>query len=204
MKYLVSFGSIFLLFLHTAALGSGIEEIETVAGFAARMVTTVQATTSIAEIKGTPDMMRMQVMGGRTFSTMIARFDRNVVWLLAPTGRQYREMGLDDMGAGVPHFFRKDLQIERTKIGEGEVSGIPAIQYEAEIIGPDGRHYSGILWEAKEPLPLPLKWEDRPNNLDVTWEGIVSQPIAVSLFEIPPGYMKVEEAGGIRSRSLPR
>lgn len=191
MRRKVSTAIFLLLLWSTAASGSGIEATGTVAGYSARMVTTIQGRTSVAEIKGAPGVIRIEVQGGRTFSTMIANYDTGVVRLLAPVARQYLEMGLDSLGTGVPHFFRRNMQVERKKIGEEEVKGIPAIQYAAQITG-SGGNFSGLLWEAKETLPLPLKWEDRSNNLEVLWENIASQQVADALFEVPPGYMKVE------------
>ena len=71
------------------------------------------------------------------------------------------------------------------------MNGIAAIQYEADITNPDNRRFTGILWEAKQELPLPLKWEDPANNLVVTWEKIMYTTFPATLFQPPSDYMLV-------------
>lgn len=158
------------------------------------MVTTVHGFTSVSKIKGAPDMLRMEVLNGRIFSTMIARFDRNVLWLMAPVGSQYKEMNLTAMGRKIPHFFRKDLQITKKKLTEEELDGIPAVKYKATVVDASGRRHTGLLWESREEeLPLPLQWFDRENNTRVVWENISRQTLAADQFEVPSHYRRIKQ-----------
>ena len=75
---------------------------------------------------------------------------------------------------------------------EPSVIQMPFVKYEAIVTGPNNETYSGTLWEAKEKLPLPLKWHDPANNLEVTWENVTVLGFSRNIFELPEGYVKVE------------
>ena len=158
-------------------------------GYAARMVTTIQGRGSVANLTIKDGKMRLQVLGGRNFSTMIFRPDRKLVWLMMPQAQQYKELPMDAMRSSVPHFFSPELRIERLRVGEEAVGGVEAVKYEARIESAEGRKYSGFLWEAKKGVRvLPLKWEDPAGGIVVEWQDLRQLEIGDAEFELPAGY----------------
>ncbi|MFZ5798059.1 MAG: hypothetical protein C4563_05460 [Desulfobulbus sp.] len=184
---------LFVLFLALHPAGAS-ESPDAKKGFSAKMVTTIQGHTSVARMHLQGEKMRMQVIGGRVFSTMIARYDKDLLWLLAPAAQQYQELPLAAMGRGVPHFFRTETRIDKTRIGEETVGGIKAVKYQARIsTEKDKRTYDGFLWEAMDTPGLPLKWEEPATRTVVEWQERTFAEVPDALFEIPENYRKIEQ-----------
>lgn len=162
--------------------------------FSAKMITTIQGHTSVAQVTLQGEKMRMQIIGGRVFSTMIARYDKDLLWLLAPAAQQYQELPITAMGKGVPHFFRPETRIDKTRIGEETVDGIKAVKYRARISTEnENRVYEGLLWEAMDNPDFPVKWEEPSTLTVVEWQERTSADVADDLFEIPANYRKIEQ-----------
>jgi hypothetical protein len=173
---------------------AGTRTDQAVPAFSAKMVTTIQGHTSVAQVTLQGEKMRMQVIGGRVFSTMIARYDKDLLWLLAPAAQQYQELPLAAMGRGVPHFFRPETRIDKTRIGEETVGGIKAVKYQARIsTGKEKRAYDGFLWEAMDTPGFPLKWEEPATRTVVEWQERTFAEAPDALFEIPGDYRKIEQ-----------
>ena len=171
--------------LHTFAA----EAVATDVGFQAKMKTSVAGHSSQAKIMTKGAKFRMTVIGGRTFSTMIAHYDEKILWLMAPAVKQYTVQPLSAMGRKVPHFFHPDVNITKKKIAEETVDGIKAIKYEAQITMPGvKRPYDGHLWEALNLPGYPLKWVDPEYQVTVEWKDVEVAPLENSLFELPAGY----------------
>ncbi|MHB8810512.1 MAG: hypothetical protein ACYC9M_10925 [Desulfobulbaceae bacterium] len=163
-------------------------------GFSAKMVTTIQGDTSVAHMTLKGQKMRIQVIGGRVFSTMIARYDKDLLWLIAPAAQQYQEMALGSMGQGVPHFFRPDTTIVKTRIGEETVDGIKAVKYQARISSGNGKRvYEGFLWEAIDFPGFPLKWEEPSTLTVVEWQERSFAEVPDNVFEVPADFRKIEQ-----------
>ncbi|MBU1232728.1 MAG: hypothetical protein KKC77_07530 [Proteobacteria bacterium] len=162
-------------------------------GFSAKMVTTVQGDTSVAQMSLKGEKLYLQVLGGRVFSTMIARYDKGVLWLMAPAARLYTEMAVEAIGLGVPHFFRPDIRIEKTRMGEDIVGGIKAVKYKAHVsVSNSKKEYEGFLWESIDRPGFPLKWEEPQTVTTVEWQERVFAEIPDVLFEVPEEYRKIK------------
>lgn len=168
--------------------------------FSAKMVTTIQGHTTVAHITIQGEKMRIQMIGGRIFSTMIARYDNDLLWLMAPAAQQYMELPLDSIGLGVPNFFRPETSIKKTRIGEETVSGIKAVKYRATVSMDTGnRVYEGFLWEAMDNPCFPLKWEEPSTVTVVEWLERSFAEVPDALFEIPASYRQIEQPAISRS-----
>ncbi len=163
--------------------------------FEAKMKTTVaEHRSSVAEIVANGPHLRMKVMGGRTFSTMIADYDRKIVWLMAPGAKQYKEMSDSAMGRSVPQFFRPDVTISKKRVAEEVVAGRKAIKYEAIVTVPGvDRPYDGQLWEAVDLPGYPLKWVDPEYQITVEWLESRLSPLQEDHFSLPSGYSLIAE-----------
>ncbi len=161
--------------------------------FSAKMVTTIQGDTSVAQMSLKGEKLHLQVVGGRMFSTMIARYDKGVLWLMAPAAQLYMEMFVDAVGFGVPHFFRPDLSIEKIRMGEDIVGGIKAVKYRAHVsVSSSKREYEGFLWESIDRPGFPLKWEEPQTVTTVEWQERIFEDIPDILFEVPEEYRKIK------------
>ena len=187
--------AVLALFLFLLPNWSGARTAQGDNGFIAKMVTTIQGDTSVAQMTLKGQKMRVQVIGGRVFSTMIARYDKDLLWLIAPAAQQYKEMALDSMGQGVPHFFRPDTRIDKTRIGEEMVGVIKAVKYRARVSMENGKRvYEGFLWEAIDSPGFPLKWEEPSTLTVVEWQERSFAEVPDSVFEVPPDFRKIEQA----------
>lgn len=157
--------------------------------FEAKMKTTVADHSSMAEIVANGSHLRVKVIGGRTFSTMIADYDTNILWLMAPSAKQYKAMSVSAMGKTVPHFFQPGVTISKKRISEEVVAGRKAVKYEAEIKVPGiERPYDGQLWEAVDLPGYPLKWVDPEYQITVEWLEAKLSPGKEELFSLPGDY----------------
>jgi hypothetical protein len=172
-----------------AGVGSARAENPATMGFEARMVTTIGSHTNVSELKVKGARLRLEVVRGRTFSTMIADYGKKRLWLLAPAARQYLEQDLSEMSQTVPHFFHPGALVERKKIGEGVIAGERAIKYDAVVAVPGAKKaHDGILWEAVERPGYPLRWEDPEDQIIVEWKNAKLTDLEDSLFTLPDGY----------------
>lgn len=162
--------------------------------FQAKMVASVGEQTSTARIMAGAGKLRMKVMNGRFFSTMIADYGRDVLWLMAPSAKQYLEQPATAMGRLIPQFFHPGITVKKTRVAEETVAGRKAIKFEAQIVMPGTkRPYDGFLWEAEELPGYPLKWEDPEYRVSVEWlEGEVV-PLNAALFELPRDYSEIDQ-----------
>ncbi|MBU1716508.1 MAG: hypothetical protein KKG70_12965 [Proteobacteria bacterium] len=157
------------------------------------MVTTVGKHSNQSELLVKGRKMKLKVLNGRTFSTMITDYDRKVLWMLAPIGRQYMEYDLSAMGRSVPQFFHPEVKINKKKIAKEMVGDRKAIKYAAEVTSPgSARVFDGFLWIAESLPDYPLKWQDPEYQLTVDWQDAKLVELDDSLFALPEGYLKVE------------
>lgn len=186
--------AVLAIFLFLLPNWSGARTEQGANGFSAKMVTTIQGDTSVAHMTLKGQKMRIQVIGGRVFSTMVARYDKDLLWLIAPAARQYKEMALDSMGQGVPHFFRPDTRIAKTRVGEEMVGGVKAVKYQARVsMGSGKRVYEGFLWEAIDSPGFPLKWEEPSTLTVVEWQERNFAEVPDNAFEVPADFRKIEQ-----------
>ncbi len=163
--------------------------------FEAKMKTTVaDHRTSMAKIVANGPHLRIQVLGGRTFSTVIADYDTKVLWLMAPSAKQYKEMSVAVMGRSVPHFFQPNVTITKKRVAEEVIAGRKAVKYEAEVRVPGvERPYDGQLWEAVDLPGYPLKWVDPEYQITVEWLEAKLSPRQNDHFSLPADYTLLPE-----------
>ncbi len=164
--------------------------------FVATMKTTIaQHRTSMAEMVASGPQLRLKVMGGRTFSTMIANYNTKILWLMAPSAKQYKQMSVADMGRTIPQFFRPGVTITKKRVAEEVVADRKAVKYEAKVQVPGiERPYDGELWEAVDLPGYPLKWVDPEYQITVVWLNARLSPRQDDQFSLPADYTLIAEA----------
>lgn len=151
---------------------------------------TLNGVTGTATTYAKGDKVRMEFASQRRSSVMIARYDKDVIWLLAPTLSKFREISPNELYREFPLFTDPTIRIKRTEIGRESIDGREAMKYEAEIWY-RGTTFQGFLWEAIPPLPVPLKWEDKNSKAVATWSDVQIRPVTAELFELPVGFTPV-------------
>lgn len=131
--------------------------------------------------------IRLEMTGGRRSSVAIARYDREVLWILAPSLGVYRELPLSAWEDRFPNFLRPGLRVEREPVGRSDVDGTAAYAWRVRVPRAGGPDFVGTLWEAKDLPGRPLRWKDDATGLVVDWRNGTTGPLDPSLFELPPG-----------------
>ena len=79
------------------------------------------------------DALRLEMQGARRSSIAIARYDRKVLWVLAPTAGLYRELPLATWEDRYPNFLRPGLRFEREPVGRSDVDGVAAYAWKVRV-----------------------------------------------------------------------
>lgn len=152
---------------------------------------TARGVTGTAKVVAAGPKVRMEFQSPRRTSTSIIRYDRDVVWLLAPTVGRYAEIGTRDLLREFPLFFDPSVKVEKTELGRESIHGIETVKYSVRV-HQGNAVFEGLLWDAVPPWPVPVKWEGTSGEVAV-WEGITSVAVDPALFEIPPGLARLEK-----------
>ena len=146
---------------------------------------TVNGVTGRTKVFVSGPKVRMEFQSPRKTSISIIRYDKDLVWLLAPTIGTYTEISTNDLHMDFPLFFDSRVRIDRTNPRQDILHGRETIKY-AAVVSQGNLTFTGHVWEAVPPLPVPIKWEDERGRV-AHWDDIAFIPYSPSLFEIPPG-----------------
>jgi hypothetical protein len=141
------------------------------------------------------EALRLDMQGARRSSIAIARYDREVLWVLAPTAGIYRELPLASWQDRYPNFLRPGLRFEREPVGRSDVDGMAAYAWKVRVPRAGGPDFVGTLWEAKDLPGRPLRWKDGASGLVVDWRNGRAGRLDPSLFELPPGLVRSDAPG---------
>jgi hypothetical protein len=160
--------------------------------------------TAESVIKGkiyqTPNKERRDMDAGGHQMVMILRRDKKLAWNLMPSERMYTEISLSD-----PQVSKDDLSnfdVEATEIGPDTVNGVKTTK--SKIImkekKPNGTKMGGFWWVTRDNIVMKLdviavdKGEKMRMKMELDNLKIGKQDPA--LFEIPPGYNKMDMGMG--------
>jgi len=153
--------------------------------FSADLMTKDAGGTYSGKIYATKDKIRMDIAD----SSVIARFDNKVVYVLIPQIKQYLEQGLDK----VEHPFAGSGQLpgetKREAMGSESVSGRKADKYKVTVTK-EGKDEIVLQWlDAELKVPIKTAAEDASWSLEYSNVKIGDQP--KDLFELPTDYSKL-------------
>lgn len=152
---------------------------------------TLNGNTGIAKVVVAGSKVRMESQGQRKTNTAILRYDKDLVWLIAPALGKYAEFNTNDLLREFPLFFDPSIKIDRKEVGRELIDGTETVKYAAQVTqGPI--IFKGTIWEAIPPLPVPVKWQDERGGVAV-WEHVETIPYSAELFEVPKGMERVEK-----------
>jgi len=169
-----------MLNLSVAHAAENLEQIE----FSAEMVMKAHNQVMQGKIYVSNQKTRME----NPMSTIIARPDLNVSWVLMPQQKMYMEQALDlsNLPKTAVHM---PGEIERTEIGAETVDGKPAKKFKVTY-AEGGRQDSMYQWMA-DGIPIPVKMESLDGSWSVEYRNVYVGPQPAVIFEVPPSYQKM-------------
>jgi hypothetical protein len=139
-------------------------------------------------------------MGGQQTVT-ITREDLGVIWIIIGTN-MYMETSMTDIEKyaenteGSPDAMEV---VEYSKLGEETIDGYKTTKYKVITRDPDGDQMTGFFWLTEEQIAVRMEMdfemEGEQTHIVVRLEDIEIGPLEDSLFEVPPGYTKLELGG---------
>ena len=140
---------------------------------------------------------RMEMDMGGMQSVMILRPDKKVGWMLMPAQRMYMELDLSKAkqqagGSGPPD----DVTIE--KVGVETVDGHPTTKYKMLM---KDKSAGGFMWFTDDGIPIKMdmlsKDGKQKSRITMTLRNLEIGKQDASLFELPAGYAKMPNMGGM-------
>lgn len=155
------------------------------AEFSADVINKVRGKTFYAKIYMKANKIRLENQGQQNYS--IVRMDKNLVWLIFPKDKVYLEMISYETEA--PATLLKG-EIGRKFLGKEKINGLETKKYEVTI-----KEEEKII-KAWQWISTELNYAIKISATDGSWSSeyknlkMESQPD--SLFELPPGFQKME------------
>jgi outer membrane lipoprotein-sorting protein len=139
---------------------------------------------------------RMETDMGGMQSVMILRPDKKLAWMLMPAQRMYMELDLskakEQSGSGPP----ADVTIE--KVGAETVEGRSTTKYKMLM---RDKSAGGFMWFTDEGIPIKMdmlsKEGQQKSRITMTLRDLKIGKQDASLFELPAGYSKMPNMGGM-------
>jgi hypothetical protein len=176
------------------------------AEYSADRVMQTESATFEQHVYYTPTKERTEMQAsGKNAEQMpiqILRKDTKVMWQLMPSQKMYMEYSLD---RPAPKTARKDpadmakWDFEETVVGEEVLEGVNVTKYKTIATSTDGKKFGGFSWRTKEGIQVKLdllyKEGEEKHRMTTELRNLKIGPQDPQLFEIPPGYTKLDMAG---------
>ena len=122
----------------------------------------------------------------------IVRQDLKVIWIILPREQAYAELPLRGKLPGQFIQIPPDALSKRL-VGKETVNGYEAEKYEVTVRTGGGPERQTVWLAAK--LGAPVKMISRERNFSIEYKGIKEEVQADRLFNLPPGYKKLDPSG---------
>ncbi len=176
------------------ALGQLNEDVGQVqTSFAADVKIETEEMTATARVYYKPGKVRDEMNMGDQEMVVIRNFDTNKVWMIMGQG-MYMEIDAGNGNNQAPEY----KLISREVIGPETVNGMETIKYKSVYESKDGK-FGGFTWYTDDNIAVKgfLIHESKGEKQRVKFEftNLKRGAQADSLFEIPPGYQKLNMGG---------
>jgi outer membrane lipoprotein-sorting protein len=139
---------------------------------------------------------RMEMDMGGMQSVMILRPDKKLAWMLMPAHRMYMELDLSQAKQQASSGPPDDVTIE--KVGEEAVEGRSATKYKMLM---RDKSAGGFMWFTDDGIPVKMDMLSREgkqkSRITMTLRNLEIGRQDASLFELPAGYSKMPNMGGM-------
>jgi hypothetical protein len=139
--------------------------------------------------------MDMEVQPGME-STMIARYDKKVVWMLLPGRREYMEMPISPRAGLMATLRDRDAKVELHDLGAEKIGQYECEKYRVHSTM-DGQESSGLVWVGTSGTAkgFIVRVEDEKSGSVSEFRDIQPGEPPASVFELPAGYQKMQMPG---------
>jgi outer membrane lipoprotein-sorting protein len=176
------------------------------AEYSADRVMQTESATFEQHVYYTPTKERTEMQAsGKNSEQMpiqILRKDTKVMWQLMPSQKMYMEYSLD---RPAPNTMKKDpadmtkWDFDETVVGEEVMEGVNVTKYKTIATSADGKKFGGFSWRTKEGIQVKLdllyKEGEEKHRMTTELRNLKIGPQDPQLFEVPPGYTKLDMAG---------
>lgn len=159
------------------------------AEFSAQMLLKDGPKTMPGKIYIKDGKMRQEFLDEEGQTITIVRQDKKVIWVILPQDKAYVEMPYKGRMPG--QFLQMPPEaLQKRRVGTEVVNGYLADKFEVTVRGGPGRLTKQTIWVAQK-LGTPVKMVCRDGNFCLEYRRIKEGRVAERLFELPPGYTKV-------------
>jgi outer membrane lipoprotein-sorting protein len=148
----------------------------------------------VAKANGEENSGKMYLKNGKERNefpggVIIRRPDKKVIWLLSPQSKSYSEMSTDSPKSDVQimPYTAEHIKDQMKKIGTETVNGYECDKFEFKSPSGKAQHF----WISQD-LGVPLKMMSADGSFSSELTDIKQENLDDSLFELPPGYTKMQ------------
>jgi outer membrane lipoprotein-sorting protein len=161
--------------------------------YSADMETTTPQGSFTSKIFVKDTKMRMERNPRGQASINIMRPDKKVIWMLMLDGKTYMEIPLDmSMQDIQSKLHDPNIKTDKEFMANDVVDKHPTKKYHLTITTDGKKEKSGYIWEATDLNNFPVKYESEDKKTATVWRNIKVGGVSDSVFEIPPGYTKMD------------
>ena len=161
--------------------------------YSADMETTTAQGSFTTKVFSKDKKMRMERNRKGHSSINILRPDKMLVWMLTVDNKTYTEIKLDSSMQDLQaKLLDANIKTEKEFIGNEVVDNHPTKKFHLTIITDGKRDKAGYIWEATALGNFVVKHESEDKKITTVWKNIKTGGVSDSLFELPPGYTKME------------
>ena len=136
--------------------------------------------------------LRQEFSDAEGQTVTIVRPDKKVVWIIIPWERAYTELPFRGKLPGQFIQIPPDALSKRL-VGKDTVNGYETEKYEVSVRSRGGPEHQTI-WLAPK-LGTPVKMIAKERNFSIEYKSIKEAAQPDRLFDLPPGYKKLDAAG---------
>lgn len=167
--------------------------------FSADQVKVMLGKTTTTRVYSTDQAVRIEKEEKGKPGITIMRLDQKAVWELNPAQKTYIDMG--EMGSASIELANTagNQKTQRELLGSEQVGAYHCDKYRVKTTV-SGQVYTMLEWDAKELGGFAVKMSDEKGTWSKEYQNVKLGPQDASLFEIPPGYKKMDLAGMMGKR----
>lgn len=146
----------------------------------------------------TPQMVRHETIENGRQEIVIARLDRQIAWILAPTLNVALETEISGLGQ-LNSLLSGGDKVKQTPVGQETVNGQATTKYRVETAGVADGRFSGFIWSTAQGVVVKIDGEGeyggRKGPVQLSFRNIRIGPQESSLFEPPANYNRLKVSG---------
>ena len=159
--------------------------------FSATMIMEEKRAVTRARIFCAKGKQRMEEIGEGKDGVVITRYDKELVWMLTATDREYMEIPLDE--ARLNPLLADKTIIKHERMFRESVDGRPAVKVKVTVKYKDGARESMYIWQAGG-IEFPLKAQALDGSWCYTLTDLELKKQNPAIFEVPRGYRSAASA----------